>query len=273
MAQLFEDIPEALRNSVEIAKRCNLKLTLGKSQLPRFPTPNNVGLDEYLRARALEGLERRLRPCIRLRRARGGAPALCRPARIRDQNDPADGIPRLLPDRRGLHQLGEDARCPGRAGQGLGRGIAGRLQPWHHRPRSAALQPALRALSESRARVDAGLRYRFLPGRPRSRHRLRESEIRRGQRLADRDFRNDGRESGRARRGTRARSRLQLLRSAREADPVPAGQAHHAQRRARDGAAVERAGEKRRGSRASCSRSPGSSKVSRAMSACTRAAC
>ena len=60
MAQLFEDIPEALRNAVEIAKRCNLKLTLGKSQLPRFPTPNNVGLDEYLRARALEGLERRL---------------------------------------------------------------------------------------------------------------------------------------------------------------------------------------------------------------------
>ncbi len=60
MAALFEDIPEALRNAVEIAKRCNLELTLGKSQLPRFPTPNDVGLDEFLRARSLEGLERRL---------------------------------------------------------------------------------------------------------------------------------------------------------------------------------------------------------------------
>ncbi|MGZ5115430.1 MAG: DNA polymerase III subunit alpha [Burkholderiales bacterium] len=60
MAELFTDLPEALQNSVEIARRCTLKLTLGKSQLPRFPTPNNVGLDDYLRARALEGLEQRL---------------------------------------------------------------------------------------------------------------------------------------------------------------------------------------------------------------------
>jgi DNA polymerase-3 subunit alpha len=60
MAELFRDVPEALENAVEIAKRCNLKLTLGKSQLPRFPTPNDVGLDTYLRERALDGLERRL---------------------------------------------------------------------------------------------------------------------------------------------------------------------------------------------------------------------
>ncbi|MDB5903844.1 MAG: dnaE, partial [Betaproteobacteria bacterium] len=60
MVELFRDIPEALENSVEIAKRCNLKLTLGKSQLPRFPTPNDEGLDDYLKQRALEGLEQRL---------------------------------------------------------------------------------------------------------------------------------------------------------------------------------------------------------------------
>jgi DNA polymerase-3 subunit alpha len=60
MVELFRDIPEALENSVEIAKRCNLKLTLGKSQLPRFPTPNEEGLDDYLKQRALEGLEQRL---------------------------------------------------------------------------------------------------------------------------------------------------------------------------------------------------------------------
>ena len=39
---LFADIPEALANSVEIAKRCNLTLELGKSRLPAFPTPDNV---------------------------------------------------------------------------------------------------------------------------------------------------------------------------------------------------------------------------------------
>jgi DNA polymerase-3 subunit alpha len=60
MAALFADIPEALANSVEIARRCSLTLTLGKNQLPMFPTPNNVGLDVYLREHALAGLARRM---------------------------------------------------------------------------------------------------------------------------------------------------------------------------------------------------------------------
>ncbi|HET7157866.1 MAG TPA: PHP domain-containing protein, partial [Burkholderiales bacterium] len=60
MVELFRDLPEALENSVQIAKRCNLVLTLGKSQLPRFPTPDGVSTDDYLKTRALEGLEQRL---------------------------------------------------------------------------------------------------------------------------------------------------------------------------------------------------------------------
>jgi DNA polymerase-3 subunit alpha len=60
MAELFADIPQALANSVEIAKRCNLTLELGKSKLPRFPTPGDESLDDYLRDRAQEGLARRL---------------------------------------------------------------------------------------------------------------------------------------------------------------------------------------------------------------------
>ncbi len=60
MADLFADIPEALANSVEIAKRCNLTLTLGKNYLPQFPTPNNESLEEYLVAQSREGLEKRL---------------------------------------------------------------------------------------------------------------------------------------------------------------------------------------------------------------------
>ena len=56
----FKDLPEALANSIEVAKRCNLTLELGKSKLPLFPTPNQESLDDYLKLRAHEGLNERL---------------------------------------------------------------------------------------------------------------------------------------------------------------------------------------------------------------------
>ena len=57
---LFADIPSAVINAVEIAKRCNLTLTLGKPQLPDFPTPDGVPMAAYFRAQSFDGLERRL---------------------------------------------------------------------------------------------------------------------------------------------------------------------------------------------------------------------
>ena len=60
MAELFADLPEALANSVEIAKRCNLELTLGRPRLPAFPVPRGRSLEEHLEREAREGLERRL---------------------------------------------------------------------------------------------------------------------------------------------------------------------------------------------------------------------
>ncbi|MGE5337399.1 MAG: DNA polymerase III subunit alpha [Gemmatimonadota bacterium] len=60
MAQLFGDIPAALGNAVEIARRCNLELTLGKARLPDFPTPPGVTLDQHCHDLALSGLEQRL---------------------------------------------------------------------------------------------------------------------------------------------------------------------------------------------------------------------
>ncbi|MDT3707627.1 MAG: DNA polymerase III subunit alpha [Thiobacillus sp.] len=60
MAELFSDLPEALANSVEIAKRCNLMLELGKSKLPDFPTPDGMSLDDYMRQRSHEGLRERM---------------------------------------------------------------------------------------------------------------------------------------------------------------------------------------------------------------------
>jgi DNA polymerase III subunit alpha len=60
MCALFADIPSALANTVEIAKRCNLKLELGKPKLPLFPTPDGMSLDDYLVHLSKEGLEKRL---------------------------------------------------------------------------------------------------------------------------------------------------------------------------------------------------------------------
>ena len=60
IALIFKDLPESLANSVEIAKRCNLTLELGKSKLPLFPTPNNESLDDYLGLHAHEGLTERM---------------------------------------------------------------------------------------------------------------------------------------------------------------------------------------------------------------------
>jgi len=60
MQALFADVPAALANSVEIARRCNLTLELGKPRLPLYPTPAGVTLDDHCQALAEEGLERRL---------------------------------------------------------------------------------------------------------------------------------------------------------------------------------------------------------------------
>ncbi|GAB3553858.1 DNA polymerase III subunit alpha [Noviherbaspirillum agri] len=60
MAEIFADLPAALQNSVEIAKRCNLQLELGKPKLPLFPTPDGMSLDDFLVQEAKAGLEERL---------------------------------------------------------------------------------------------------------------------------------------------------------------------------------------------------------------------
>ncbi len=60
METLFADMPEALANTVQIAKRCNLTLTLGENYLPNFPTPNQQDLPSYLAEESLKGLQSRL---------------------------------------------------------------------------------------------------------------------------------------------------------------------------------------------------------------------
>ena len=60
MQEQFSDLPSALANSVEIAKMCNLTLTLGQARLPEFPTPKGMALDAYLMQEAEIGLNKNL---------------------------------------------------------------------------------------------------------------------------------------------------------------------------------------------------------------------
>ena len=61
MAELFQDIPEALANTLEIARRCNFRLDLGRNFLPDFPLPAGQDVEQVLRANASAGLAERLR--------------------------------------------------------------------------------------------------------------------------------------------------------------------------------------------------------------------
>ena len=64
MQALFADLPSAIANTAEIAKRCNLSLVLGKPQLPEFPTPlvngEKLTPEAYFRHVSHEGLSGRL---------------------------------------------------------------------------------------------------------------------------------------------------------------------------------------------------------------------
>ena len=107
------------------------------------------------------------------RSRRGRAPRYRERLDYRARRHHRHGLCRLLPDRRRLHQMGEGERHSGRAGPRLGRRLGRRLGADHHRPRSARARPAVRALPQSRARVDARLRHRFLRNPPRQGHHLR----------------------------------------------------------------------------------------------------
>ena len=226
----FADLPEALANTVAIAQRCNLTIPLGQNHLPEFPTPAGVTIDEHLRDEAAAGLERRLAklyPDAATRDAK--RPEYVARLEFESADDRADGLRRLLPDRRRLHQLGAAQPRAGRSRPRIGRGLARRVLARHHRPRPVALHAAVRALPQSGARVDARLRHRLLPGRPRPRHRLRQEEVRRRLRVADRDVRHAGGEGRGARRRPRARPALPVRRRHRQADSVPAGQGRDAE--------------------------------------------
>ena len=60
MCELFADIPDAIDNTLELAKRCNIEMRLGTYFLPNYPVPDDETLDTWIQKQAREGLEERL---------------------------------------------------------------------------------------------------------------------------------------------------------------------------------------------------------------------
>ena len=150
------------------------------------------------------GLARHRGPLPRRPARPGGA----RPGRDGARDHLPEGLLRLLPRGRRLHQLGQGQRHPRRSRPRLGCRLHRGLRAAHHRPVPPRARPVLRAVPQPRAPLDARLRHRLRRRPPRRGHPLRQRQVRRRARRADRDVRpaqGQGRHQGRR---PRARPRL-----------------------------------------------------------------
>ncbi len=152
---------------------------------------------------------------------RSGAGRGAGTSRVRARCDRADGVQRLFPDRLGLRQARQGPGHRRGPGARLGGRVDRRLRAGHHRRRPAPLRPAVRAVPQPGAGVDAGHRHRLLGAGPGASDPLRHREVRQGVGGADRHVRQDVPPRGHARRRARARPRLRRRRPAGEADPGP----------------------------------------------------
>ena len=202
MAELFADMPEALDNSVEIARRCILALKLGESRA--------AGLSACRRDHSIEDFireEARAAGCDAWNRrstavaAGARSPRIPRAPRVASSSVICQmgfaGYFLIVAD---FIRWARDNGVPVGPGRGSGAGslVAYSLGITDIDP--LQVRPAVRALPESRARLDARLRHRLLHGRPRPRHRIRVAEVRPRARLADHHLRHDGGEGRGARR-------------------------------------------------------------------------
>jgi DNA polymerase-3 subunit alpha len=207
MMALFADLPEATESTVEIALRCAWWPRTRKPILPRFaeagadPEEAERAEAAALRAAAAAGLTARLK-------AHGLAPGFTEED-YRQRLDYELGVIEkmkypgyfmivadFIHGRRGRASRSDRAR--------LRRRIGGCLVADDHRSRSAAVLAAVRALPQSRPRVDAGLRRRFLPEPARRGDPVRPAEIRRRPGGADHHLRH----AAGARRAARRRPRI-----------------------------------------------------------------
>lgn len=60
LVNLFEDIPDALENTIKISRMCEVELEFGQAALPKYPVPSEIDADRYLEQLCREGLEQRI---------------------------------------------------------------------------------------------------------------------------------------------------------------------------------------------------------------------
>jgi DNA polymerase III subunit alpha len=157
MAALFADLPEAIENTVEVARRCAFRVVAREPILPRFADGDE---GEELRRQARDGLEVRLA-------SRGVVDGHSLDEYRSRLDFELDVI--IAMNFAGYFLIVADIICQGERHSGrprprLRRRVTGGLCPHHHRSRSLPLQSAVRALSQSGARIHARFRHRLLPG-------------------------------------------------------------------------------------------------------------
>ena len=172
MRALFADLPEACDNTLAIADRCEISFTEGNGTfMPRFPCPPGESEESWF----VKEVERGLRE-----RYPAGVPDEARRrAEFETEVILPEGLRRVLPRRRRLHQLGQAAGDPGRSRPGLGPRLDRCVRDADHRSRPAAARAAVRAVPQSRASLDAGLRHRLRRAAPGRGDPLRQREVRR----------------------------------------------------------------------------------------------
>ena len=171
MKPLFPGRPEVLAETARVAELCEFDFEK-RYFLPQYPAPGRSSRPTTICWCTSPGPGRAERYGDPL------PPAVDERLRLRAGRHPAHRLRRLLPDRLRPHQGGARPRHPRGPGARLGGRLARRLRPAHHQRRSAALRPAVRAVPESRADLDAGYRPRLLLRAPRRSDRVRPRALR-----------------------------------------------------------------------------------------------
>ena len=234
MAAVFQDHPDALRNTLLIAERCNVTIPKGRTTCRSFGVPDGFTIDDYFEHVAREGFAQRLPRLQQLAAAgtlRHTIDEYERRLEYEIEMIKKMGFPGYFLIVWDFIRYAREEGIPVGPGRGSAAGIARRVVHAHHRRRSDRLRPPLRALPQSRTRLDARHRRRLLRTAPRRSHRLRHAEVRPRERRADHHLRHDEGEGRRARRRPRARDAVRRRRPHRQADP--AGARHDARQGAR----------------------------------------
>ena len=226
MAAVFGHLPDAMRNTVAIADRCEVDLSDAGPYLPNFQVPEGFTLEGYFEHVVREGFDDAPRAAGGAARRRVAASFDRRvphaPA-VRNRRHQADAVPGILPDHLGLHPLRAGAGHSGGAGARVGRRQPRGVLPAHHRRGPAAVRPAVRAFPQPRAHLAAGHRHRLLRAPPGRGDRVRHAEVRARERGADHHLRHHEGEGRRARRRARDGHALRRRGPRGQADPRRAG--------------------------------------------------